>query len=352
VKSYFCNHRLSFQSIIFCLLFVCLYSCNRGFISKDNSLPPVHTRTSEVVLKPHAEKGVDAIILSKEADKNFGALENLNINTSLAGADTAFQRMLISFGLDSFPDYAHVLKATLVLFRDSTSENPNPMHYGKNAYTTYRVVEPWEEEKVNWDNQPAFEVGGSVWNRKSWSEQQGSFEVDVTHMVRQMINKRTDNYGFLLKFSEEVTDQNISWVSSDHRDTSLHPELRIEFRGAVHRKINTISSIEVTQEVIYVEVWDHNKIDDDTISLFLNDEKILENFRISGRKAKFPITLKPGYNRLILHAENLGSIPPNTAALRIIEPGKSHPFQLKSDLDASEAVNIVYRTKKYRPDLE
>jgi hypothetical protein len=312
----------------------------------------VHTRSSEVVLKPHVENGVDAIIRSNAENSSYPDIENLNINTSIVDEDSVFQRMLIAFNLDTFPDYAHVLKATLVLYRDSSDRNPDPVHFGDNAYTTYRVSEPWDEKLVNWKNQPAYEIGGSVWNRESWSETQPSFEINVTRMVRDMVNKRIENHGFLIKLSEELSNQNLSWASSDHRDTLLHPELRIEFRGAIRRQVNTISSIEVNQEVIYVEVWDHNKIDDDTISLFLNDEKVLDNFRISGRKSKIPITLKPGYNRLILHAENLGSIPPNTAALRIIEPGKSHPFQLKSDLDASEAVNIVYKTKRYRPDLE
>lgn len=349
-----CIYKYYVASLAFfaCCLILISQSCRILSITQKEPVAPTHTRVSEVLLKPNADKGKDAIIQSQDPSSNFSELENLNLSTSIEDGDSIAQRMLIAFDLDTFPDYAYVRKATLVFFRDSTDRNPNSLHFGNNAFTTYRVSESWNEQTVNWDNQPTIEVGGSVWNRESWSEDQPYFEINVTHMVRDMVNKTIDNHGFLIKLSDELAIQNLSWVSSDHRDTSLHPELRIEFRGAVHRKVNTISSIEVNDEIIYVEVWDHNKIDDDTISLFLNDEKVLENFRISGKKTKFPITLKPGFNRLRLHAENLGSIPPNTAALRIIEPGKSHPFQLKSDLDASEAVNIIYKTKKYRPDLE
>ena len=63
------------------------------------------------------------------------------------------------------------------------------------------------------------------------------------------------------------------------------------------------------------------------------------------KKKFFKAQLRPGSNTITLHAENLGEVSPNTAA--IVIKGKSKEFMavLESDLGASQYFTLVYEPK-------
>lgn len=108
------------------------------------------------------------------------------------------------------------------------------------------------------------------------------------------------------------------------------------------RKVVSTKSITVKSQTINLQVWDNNKVDGDIISLKLNDEWILTNFELSGEKQIIPVVLKKQNNELLLFAENLGKIPPNTAAIMVEDKQHSNTFILNSDMSKSETVKIIY----------
>jgi len=61
------------------------------------------------------------------------------------------------------------------------------------------------------------------------------------------------------------------------------------------------------------------------------------------KKEKYIIhlDLKSKNNQLLLFAENLGSIPPNTAAISIDDDDLIRTFILNSDMSKSETVKII-----------
>ncbi|HMQ08070.1 MAG TPA: hypothetical protein PKC30_12270 [Saprospiraceae bacterium] len=100
--------------------------------------------------------------------------------------------------------------------------------------------------------------------------------------------------------------------------------------------------IKVDNLVIDVEIFDHSIVDGDIVSLNFNGEWVLRNHTLTSKPKIIRLMLKPDeVNYLILHAENLGAIPPNTMALRYFLNGKKQEYIMESDMNTSEVIEII-----------
>lgn len=118
------------------------------------------------------------------------------------------------------------------------------------------------------------------------------------------------------------------------------PEL-FEEREVVYDK-----DYKVWNEEIDIVVWDNNVIDHDIISLSFNGEWVLRNHTLSSERETITVTIDPlSDNVLILHAENEGEIPPNTAAIRVYDGKRTKMFTLSSNMDSSGALVITHDPK-------
>lgn len=106
------------------------------------------------------------------------------------------------------------------------------------------------------------------------------------------------------------------------------------------RPITVANETTVHQEFVELEIWDNDVEDGDVLSLSLNQNWILQGYELSKSKKKLRIQLKRGENWLVMKAENLGSIPPNTAAIAIQDGENRKVFILNSDKGFSEALKI------------
>jgi hypothetical protein len=109
------------------------------------------------------------------------------------------------------------------------------------------------------------------------------------------------------------------------------------------RNYQIIKTIELTDDKLKVEIYDNGQIDGDTVSIFLN-EKLLVPARMLTAK---PITLdikitddEDTYD-LIMYAESLGTIPPNTA-LMIVTTSKN---RYEINITSTEQTSGVIRFK-------
>jgi len=108
-------------------------------------------------------------------------------------------------------------------------------------------------------------------------------------------------------------------------------------------RVNVIrqNQINVAPGSITIGIYDHQLADGDIISLNYNGHWILKNYPLRRVARKLTLPLKPGEeNYLILHAENLGTKPPNTATLSYIYNGEKKSIIMESDLDQSEMIKI------------
>lgn len=97
----------------------------------------------------------------------------------------------------------------------------------------------------------------------------------------------------------------------------------------------------VSSREVELELYDHQMIDGDIVSVNFNGEWVLEKHPLKGKPYILNITLnETGKNYLVLHAENLGKQPPNTMALRYMYKGKKEKVVLTSNMAKSEMIEI------------
>lgn len=106
------------------------------------------------------------------------------------------------------------------------------------------------------------------------------------------------------------------------------------------RKVKVARVLEVNSPKLKIRVWDNGTVDGDYVTLFLNGKQILNNYRVTKRKRMIPVELNMETNFLILHAEDLGDISPNTVAVSIHDGIKEQIIILSSNLEESGAVMI------------
>ncbi|MGV3766146.1 MAG: hypothetical protein ACO1NW_08470 [Chitinophagaceae bacterium] len=83
-----------------------------------------------------------------------------------------------------------------------------------------------------------------------------------------------------------------------------------------------VSTIEVTSNEVTVKLYDNGVIDKDTISVFRNNQLILSKQQLTAKPLtlSFRIEDADDVQELVMVAENLGEVPPNTA-LMVVECG-------------------------------
>jgi hypothetical protein len=116
----------------------------------------------------------------------------------------------------------------------------------------------------------------------------------------------------------------------------------IEEKFITRRKILT-TEIPLSGDSIELRFYDNAEIDGDSISLFLNDKLIFQHIRLTGRAytIKLAVSELKESNELIMVAENLGAIPPNTSYMVAIVSDKRYEARLESTEGSSAMVRFV-----------
>ena len=113
------------------------------------------------------------------------------------------------------------------------------------------------------------------------------------------------------------------------------------------RENSLVQTLLINSENVLVKLYDNGEIDDDTISVYLDKNLILSKKRLT--TAAISINLKmdesnPNHE-LIMVAENLGRIPPNTS-LMIVTAGDQR-FEVR--ITSTEQKNALVRFKYVKP---
>ncbi|MBX3242114.1 MAG: hypothetical protein KIT80_14085 [Chitinophagaceae bacterium] len=98
----------------------------------------------------------------------------------------------------------------------------------------------------------------------------------------------------------------------------------------------------VESDSLRLTFYDNGIVDGDSISVFFNKEPVAIHQALSDRGIVFYVVLDPDkeYSELSMFAENLGTIPPNTA-LMVLTDGKSrHEIFLSSSLTKNSTIRI------------
>jgi hypothetical protein len=122
----------------------------------------------------------------------------------------------------------------------------------------------------------------------------------------------------------------------------VKPAPTIEEKFVSRKKVLT-TEIPLSGDSIELRFYDNAEIDGDSISLFLNNQLIFQHIRLLGTAyiIKLAVSELKETNELIMVAENLGSIPPNTSYMVAIVGDKRYEARLESTEGSSAMVRFV-----------
>ena len=113
-----------------------------------------------------------------------------------------------------------------------------------------------------------------------------------------------------------------------------------------NRLIETVQSVYFKSDSLVLTLYDNGEVDGDTVSVLMNGEVIMPKVGLSTRAIRKTIYItkaSPDSIQLIMYAENLGSIPPNTGLLVVHDGTDIYEIRFSGDLRKNAA--IVFRKK-------
>jgi hypothetical protein len=187
-------------------------------------------QTTTLTLQPDASTGKDAITHSRYGNTNYSTHVDFTAIAGSNGSIDVFVRSFIDFDLSSIPTGATVVDARLSLFTHTSPGNGNHSTIsGSNETILSRVISPWTETGITWDNQPSTASANIVMLPATTSSLQHFPNIDVTNLVQDMVDDPANSYGFMLKLVNEAKYRKMVFASSDHADTNLHPKLVVTY---------------------------------------------------------------------------------------------------------------------------
>lgn len=120
------------------------------------------------------------------------------------------------------------------------------------------------------------------------------------------------------------------------------PVLTVEEMFASRKKV-LVTEIPISGDSVVLNFYDHAEIDGDSISLFLNNKLLQKNILLKATPytVKIPVADLGDSNELIMVAENLGSIPPNTSLMIAYINDVRYEARLESTEHSSAMIRFV-----------
>ena len=136
------------------------------------------------------------------------------------------------------------------------------------------------------------------------------------------------------------TDTTISLIKTSPVVKNNPPTINPRPAVLKNRTNELMKVLTVTNPEVIVKLYDNGEIDDDTISVYLDNKLVLSSKRLTTS----PLTVKFTFDEdsdheLTMVAENLGQIPPNTS-LMVVESGEQR-FEVR--ITSTEQKNAVVR---------
>jgi hypothetical protein len=112
------------------------------------------------------------------------------------------------------------------------------------------------------------------------------------------------------------------------------------------RENELVKTITTSATEIEINIYDNGTVDNDTISVFVDKKLVLSKKRLTEKALTLKVNLdeNANYHELVMVAENLGEIPPNTS-LMVVKAGKQ---QYEVRITSTEQKNAVI-VFKYQP---
>ena len=151
-------------------------------------------------------------------------------------------------------------------------------------------------------------------------------------------------------YNRALNDKEIFSLCNDtlqiKKTDTLKPAAPVIAKPVIEKRNNDlIKEFTVDHDSISVTLYDNGDIDGDSITLIYNDKILTTHQRLTDKPLTYWIKIAPGNqrNELQMYAENLGSIPPNTALMIIYDGNKRYEVNIKSTEKTNGSVSFKLR---------
>ncbi len=143
-------------------------------------------------------------------------------------------------------------------------------------------------------------------------------------------------------------DQPVADNPAPKKVNTEKPERKIAETSYEKRNTDLLKTIEIDNPSFTVDLYDNGEIDGDSISLIFNGNLILTHKRLSDKALRLQLEVDKTreVNELIMYAENLGTIPPNTALMVVNDGDNRYEVRISSDLQKSGVIRFLHKPKK------
>ncbi len=114
------------------------------------------------------------------------------------------------------------------------------------------------------------------------------------------------------------------------------------------RKTTILKTIEVESKIVKIDLYDNGEVDGDSISLIYNGNLLLSNKRLNTKAISLNLNVdeESQVNELVMYAENLGTIAPNTALMVVTDGPNRYEVRITSDLEKSGVIRFIHKAPK------
>lgn len=135
-------------------------------------------------------------------------------------------------------------------------------------------------------------------------------------------------------------------VTKEEPKKTMAPPKTVSIPAQTRSRSNElVKTLTLQNEEVVVKLYDNGEIDDDTISVYMDNQLILSKKRLSAS----PITVnlkmdeENAEHTLVMVAENLGRIPPNTSLMIVQDGDKRYEVRITSTEQKNAMVRFRYQ---------
>ena len=152
--------------------------------------------------------------------------------------------------------------------------------------------------------------------------------------------QKKEQVAVVIKPKTDTISKTSSVVKTNQKIVTSTPLVLKTRENALIRRVETEAS------EIKIELYDNGEIDGDTISIYHNNTLIRSHMRLSQKPISFSIAVDASqpHHEIVMVAENLGSIPPNTSVMIITTASNRYEVLISSS--EQKNAKVVFDLKK------
>ena len=127
------------------------------------------------------------------------------------------------------------------------------------------------------------------------------------------------------------------------------PSPAIVIPGVLRNRENElVKTISTNEKEIVINIYDNGSVDNDTVSVYLDKKLVIKSQRLTEKPLQVKLTLDENNtsHELIMVAENLGEIPPNTSLMVVKAGNNQYEVRITSTEQKNAVVIFKYEKAK------